>query len=137
MPKLEPLTKKEWKTFTGKAQWDSMMGLRGPDYLTKAGYKIKFSSASVLRWRMRKIIRVGGLVNEIYDRVIIPSNYQYFKIGSWHGEHYYGHIHDAAGYLSVPIIWVDGEKWHEHIHNPASSVYGLYTWAKENEYDHG
>jgi hypothetical protein len=69
--KLIPLTPDEWEGFTPKQKWDVLSALRGPD--VNRSRLIKWFSTSVIRGRMREVIRVGGLVNTDLNLVILPT----------------------------------------------------------------
>jgi hypothetical protein len=101
---LEPLTQEKWDKMEGKARWDSIVALRGPDLV--GSDTLKWFTSSVIRWRLSHIMRVGGLVNNTLGFVLLPS-------GGWAGKnvapfdisHFLGHIHEAADWLEVPIVW--------------------------------
>lgn len=69
--KLKPFTSEEWARLTPKQQWDTIVALRGPDL--RGSDSAKWYSTSVIRGKMRGILRVGGMVNTDLNLMILPS----------------------------------------------------------------
>lgn len=69
--KLTPFSEAEWNRLTPKQQWDTIVALRGPDF--RGSETVKWYTTSVIRGKMRKILRVGGTVNTDLNLVVIPS----------------------------------------------------------------
>jgi hypothetical protein len=111
---LPPLTPDQWINMSAKAQWDSVVALRGPDFVNSDG--LKWLTSSVLRHRMSKVMRVGGMVNKQLPCVIIPKsggNYAeiFGKSTGFNASHFMGHIQEAASWLKVPVITISPERF--------------------------
>lgn len=99
---ITPLTKAEWKGMSGKAQWDVISALRGPD-LSNSG-TIKWFTTSVIRGKLREVMRVGGQVNEDLNLIILPGTFSSpIVAGLFDAEHFLTHISTAASWLSIPV----------------------------------
>lgn len=68
---MVPLTATQWESFTPKQKWDVIVALRGPD--THNSETMKWFTTAVIRGKMRKVMRVGGMVNPDLNLIIIPS----------------------------------------------------------------
>lgn len=129
---LFPLNPEEWKGMHGKAQWDSMVALRGPDYV---GYEtLKFLTTSVIRHRLSDCFRVGGLVNRQIPFIVLPNDNGVAAFGGGKAKfdysHFLNHIQTAAQWLSIPIVFVQGETFKEAISTPGYTK-ALSILAKE------
>lgn len=100
-----PLQKEVWESFDGKAKWDIMSALRGPDFRSQT---LKWFATSVIRGRMREVIRVGGMVNEDLPLVIVPtigsSGFGKFDVSHWRS-----HVVEAANWLQLKHVQVPSE----------------------------
>lgn len=124
--KLTPISEEAWSQFSGKAKWDCVVALRGPDLVYSAN--LKWFTSSVIRYALSKVMRVGGLVNTSLPMVILPENdawggYQVPK-GNFDGGHFLGHILEAAEYLSIPIAKVPAETYNL-VYQPGQHYYDL------------
>lgn len=107
-----PLQKSEWEQFEGKARWDIMSALRGPDFRSLT---LKWFATSVIRGKMQEVIRVGGVVNEDLPFLILPtpnaSGFGKFEVNHWRS-----HVIEAANwlgmryYLSPANLFLDEDK---------------------------
>lgn len=70
--RLKPLSREEWDKFTPKMQWDVKVALRGPDLAMSD--TTKWFTTSVIRGKMRDVSRVGGLINDDLNLILIPSS---------------------------------------------------------------
>ncbi len=96
---LEPISPEKWESLDPKAKWDSIVALRGPDL--RNSDSLKFLTSSVIRWRLSKVMRVGGLVNPHLPFVITASA---FDKSAFSLSHFIGHIYEAAAWLKIPIV---------------------------------
>ncbi len=94
---IVPLTPNEWAALSGKAKWDIMCALRGPDLEHEA---LKWHTTAVIRGKMRECIRVGGVVNYVQGAILLP------RLDARYA-HFHSHIREAAVWLRVPCIHVD------------------------------
>lgn len=128
---LPTLTPDEWKNMNGKAQWDSMVALRGPDY---SGYEtLKYLTTSVIRHRLSDCFRVGGLVNRAIPFVTLPKDQGVAAFGGkakFDFSHFLGHVQTAATWLNIPIVYVSGETFKDAIMSPGHTK-ALSVIAKE------
>ena len=124
---LDQLTDAEWSQMDGKARWDSMVALRGPDYLHSE--RVKQVTTSVIRYRMGGIMRVGGMVNRTLPFVILPDNSQANSSGPFDWCHFLGHVQEAAQWLNIPICWVPSSAWFSVVlgHSSLSWEHSLYS----------
>lgn len=108
-----PLTPDEWERFSGKAKWDVMSALRGPDAdLTR----LKLLTTAVIRGKMRDVIRVGGIVNTCLPFALFPADYAVLIGGSGFGSyegvsHFIGHVRDACGWLGIQTYHIPVDSW--------------------------
>jgi hypothetical protein len=102
-----PITEEEWNAMIPKAQWDSIVALRGPDL--KNSDTLKYFTSSVIRHRMSGIMRVGGMVNRDFPFVIYPQGAKDTSMFS--ASHFIGHIREAAHWLNIPVIMVSQKTW--------------------------
>jgi hypothetical protein len=72
--RMKPLSREEWEKFTPKMQWDIKVALRGPDLY--ASDTTKWFTTSIIRGKMREVCRVGGLVNDDLNLIILPSHFR-------------------------------------------------------------
>jgi hypothetical protein len=113
---LIPLSTKEWDAFTPKQRWDVIVALRGPDVARSE--IIKWFTTSVIRGKMREVMRVGGQVNNDLNLIILPAGMSApdlvarpVKAAGYYGEYFDGpnpiHIGHAkeCGYCS----WLEKE----------------------------
>jgi hypothetical protein len=139
---LPKITQEQWDALNGKGKWDSIVALRGPDFINSG--VLKWFTSSVIRHRMSGIMRVGGLVNSTLPFVTLPSGLYAPRTGNFDAGHFLGHISEAAMWLSVPIAWVEGKvfstvllsssnehyyqaelKLYPHMQEPFKSILGL------------
>jgi hypothetical protein len=100
---LPALTQAEWDAFNGKARWDSIVALRGPDLI--GSETLKWFSTAVIRWRLSGVMRVGGLVNNRLPFVVVPGHSlgrKPFDLSHWSD-----HVITAASWLSIPSYYAD------------------------------
>lgn len=113
---LEPITKTVWASLSDKQRWDVQSSLRGPD-IAVGSDPIKYFSTSVIRGKMRNAIRVGGLVNQDLNLVIIPNGYRLdqgdkpTKKFTFSGNHFFHHVAEAAAILGIPTIWLPSDEY--------------------------
>lgn len=100
---LEPMTEEEWNALSGKAKWDSTVALRGPD-LTGSEL-LKWFTTSVIRFRLSKIMRVGGMVNESLGFVLLPQGGAPHRDDRFDIGHFLNHVTEAAVWLGIPIVY--------------------------------
>lgn len=100
---LVPITEAYWASLDGKAKWDSLVALRGPDLVSSD--VLKWFTSSVLRHVMKEVMRVGGLVNGKVPFVVLPNSYAGWK-GNFDICHFCGHVYEAACWLKVPIVYI-------------------------------
>lgn len=109
---LAPMELTEWEGLSGKAKWDSQVALRGPDLVNSQS--VKLFTTSVIRFRLSKIMRVGGLVNEWLPFVVIPDSPEVGISRSKHEFdwcHFLGHVHEAAEWLGIPRCSIPAADW--------------------------
>lgn len=100
---IEPITLEKWDSMDPKARWDSIVALRGPDLRNSDA--LKFMTSSVIRWRLSKVMRVGGLVNPHLPFVITSGG---FDKSNFSLTHFIGHIYEAANWLRIPSVNIPG-----------------------------
>lgn len=100
---MESITKAFWEGLSGKAKWDSVVSLRGPD-LNNSGM-LKMFTTSVIRHRLSGVMRVGGQVSQL-GCIIIPNGHL-FKGETFDEHHFFTHIQEAAYHLDIPIVTVE------------------------------
>lgn len=118
LPPIEPLTVDQWEKMNGKARWDSVVALRGPDMVNSN--ILKWFTNSIIRHKMSGIMRVGGLVNQSIPFVVIPAPPHREK-GSFDAQHFLDHIHVAAVWLGIKVVQAPRSAW--EIILGASSTY--------------
>lgn len=106
---LTPITEEEWSQFEGKARWDSVVALRGPD-LTNSD-TLKWFTSSVIRYKMSGVMRVGGLVNRQLPFVVLPLGHDLTGSKGFDCAHFIGHIYEAANWLHIPIAPCSPDLW--------------------------
>lgn len=107
---LAPLTSEEWDHMGGKARWDAIVALRGPD-LVNSGV-LKWFTTSVIRHRLSAVMRVGGMVNTQLPCVVLAhGGFGLPSKASFDLEHFRNHIHEAADWLKIPIVWTPEDIW--------------------------
>lgn len=111
--KLAPITKEEWNKLDGKARWDSIVALRGPD--RKPSTALKHITTAVIRYRLSEVMRVGGQVNGALPFCILPDSNACPTPDSFDWEHFIPHIAEACGWLSIPCASVPAEPWFEAV----------------------
>lgn len=122
---MVPLTKEEWDALNPKAQWDSIVALRGPDL--KNSDTLKWFTSSVIRYRLSNAMRVGGLVNSSLPYVVLPKDYPQEKEFSI--SHFTGHIYEAANWLSIPTVNVPGDVYKQLLQNQVNRYKGAVLLA--------
>lgn len=105
---IPPITQSEWEAMEGKAKWDSIVGLRGPDL--RYSDTLKFFTTSVIRHRMSGVMRVGGMVNSKLPFVVLPKDPPK-DLGQFSTTHFVGHIREAASWLKIPAVHVSSKVW--------------------------
>ena len=141
---LNQLSPEKWETFSGKGKWDVLVAMRGPDTYDNRD-AIKWTTSSVLRYVMAKAIRTGGVINEGLPFVVIPAPAATMKksggllIPDWrffNGEHFFGHVQEAADLCGVPVKWMDKDEWVRRIPETSRSLHHLnielLEWAQKN-----
>lgn len=132
---LEPLQQATWDQMSGKARWDSIVALRGPDLVGSDA--LKYFTTSVIRYRLSKIMRVGGMINERLGFVCLPSGLCLSSNPSpFDATHFLNHVMEAAGWLDIPICYVPpdaytvikGSSW-------TSGRIELLSWISKNSDD--
>jgi len=119
---IVPLTEAEWTAMNGKARWDSIVGLRGPD-LVGSGI-LKWFTSSVIRHKMSGIMRVGGLVNQTLPFVVLPSGYDNSrKRANFDASHFIGHVSEAAEWLGIPRAYIGWEDYNKLLITPCGEHY--------------
>lgn len=106
---LTPLTQEEWDELDPKARWDSQVALRGPDLASSD--TLKYFTTSVIRYRMSKVMRVGGMVNSAIPFVVVPYTMPLDKKGGFSISHFTGHILDASMWLKIPRCVVKADTY--------------------------
>lgn len=104
---IEPITSDAWNALSEKAKWDSIVALRGPDL--KSSDTLKYFTASVIRWRLSGVMRVGGMINRYLGCVVIPAAPK--SSSQFDASHFIGHVHEAADWLGVPIVYCGEAAW--------------------------
>ena len=114
---MKPFTKEQWDALPPKGKWDVQVALRGPDL--PAPSVIKWFSTSVIRGKMKEVTRVGGLVNDSLNLIILPSDAKFFKVPSdlkekviiqmgfspfFDQHHFWEHVRVAATWLGIPVM---------------------------------
>lgn len=110
--RLTPITPEDWAKLSPKAQWDSIVALRGPDL--RNSDTLKWFTSSVIRWKLSGIMRVGGMVNDRLPFVVLPGFYDNplsAPKGDFSGSHFAGHVQEAAMWLQVPVVGINPETW--------------------------
>ena len=140
------MTKSKFESLGDKAQWDIKVALRGPD--SHYGETLKWFTTAVIRGKMRGVFRVGGLVNEDLDLVVIPSGelstadkaaYKAAGEFGWNYSHFAEHISTAARWLDIPILLVEAAVWHEAMRESGTKAAAerIFTaaekWAEKQE----
>jgi hypothetical protein len=132
---LEPLKQEEWDGMHGKARWDSIVALRGPDF--RNSQVLKWFTTSVIRFRLSGIMRTGGLVNNQLGFVVLPSN-GIAVDGNFDINHFLGHVTEAATWLGIPICWIGSDLFEKAVLNPSLSqnkaLLLLYNGTVEEPY---
>jgi len=105
---VKPIPKTTWKALDGKAKWDCMVALRGPD--CNDPEHIKWFTTAIIRQRLRIAIRVGGLVNERLGCIIIPDLYSIIA-SPFSLVHFIQHTREAANILEIPVLRIKYELW--------------------------
>lgn len=124
---LKPLTQTEWEAFTPKQKWDVIVALRGPD--VAGSETIKWFTTSVIRGRMRQVMRVGGQVNTDLNLIILPSSWSVSgsvprprpprnPADEW-GRSFHNHIDHSpcafCDYISALMEWEASQRrWESH-----------------------
>lgn len=93
---VTPLTAEQWAAFDGKARWDVLCAMRGPDHEHAI---LKWHTTAVLRAKMREVIRVGGMINYNQSLILIPA-------GAPKRGHFLSHVQAAAHWLGIPMCVV-------------------------------
>lgn len=132
---MESITKAFWEGLSGKAKWDSVVSLRGPD-LNNSGM-IKMFTTSVVRYRLSGVMRVGGQISNL-GCIIIPKG-RLFKDEVFDEDHFFTHIREAAYHLDIPIVGVDANVYKaaldtSNVHS-ACAVFLRYFKEKELKVD--
>lgn len=107
--KLSPMTKDEWAKLDGKARWDSIVTLRGPD--RKHSITLKHITTSIIRYRLSEVMRVGGQVNNSLPFCILPIEHASAPADSFDWDHFIPHIAEACEWLGIQYCYVDGPAW--------------------------
>lgn len=130
IPQLERLTDEEWAALDGKARWDSIVALRGPDVVNSQ--TVKWFTSSVIRHRLSGVMRTGGLVNSRLPFVVLPSGQVALPADrrGFDYQHFSSHIYEAATWLKVPIAYVSGEAWGKML-GRCSHVQALFAFLPE------
>jgi len=102
--RMVPLTPIEWAMFTPKQQWDVIVALRGPD--CKHPEVIKWYGTSVIRGKLRKVMRVGGMINQDLNLIVLPDPLTIASGGLFDGYHFFTHLQEAAEILNIPTAYV-------------------------------
>ena len=122
MDPIKPLTESQWQRLPGKAKWDCVVALRGPDW--EHSDSLKYHTASVIRWKLSGIMRVGGMINEKFPYILIPNSKGFqWHISKWPGfalGHFLTHINEAASYLRIPVIHLGVPAWEALMSQPHS-----------------
>jgi hypothetical protein len=105
---VEPLSQAAWDQMEGKARWDSIVALRGPDL--RNSDTLKWFTTSVIRYKLHQIMRVGGMVNDRLPFVVLPKMHGKDS-GTFSISHFVGHIQEAAAWLNIPRVHVSSEIW--------------------------
>jgi hypothetical protein len=104
----ETLTPDQWSSLSEKAKWDSIVALRGPDLINSEG--LKWFTSSVIRHRLSKVMRVGGLVNQHLGFVVLPDGgYSTAETKPFDIGHFLNHVQEAACWLGIPVVYVAQE----------------------------
>lgn len=131
---LSQVSPEKWEKFSGKAKWDVLVAMRGPDSYDPYE-SIKLTTSSVLRHVMGKAIRTGGMINTSLPFVTIPTpNATQRKSGGllipdwrfFNGEHFFGHVGEAANYCDVPIWYCPRDLWIRLVPEGNGMHEGLY-----------
>lgn len=107
--RLEVLSESEWAAFSGKARWDSIVALRGPDLVNSD--TLKYFTTSVIRYRLSGVMRVGGMVNRQLPFVVLPEGLSKCPKSGFDVTHFYHHIEQAAEWLTIPIVRCSEAIW--------------------------
>lgn len=114
---IKPLSKDSWIQLNPKAQWDSVVALRGPDW--KGSETLKWLTTSVIRHRLSDVMRVGGLINRQLPFVVVPSDGGDAAFGkpknTFDYNHFLSHVVTASGWLSIPVVQVTGGTFSEAV----------------------
>lgn len=102
---MEPLSKSAWEEMGGKAKWDSIVALRGPDM--KGSELVKMFTTSVIRSRLSGVMRVGGQISKL-GCVVAPLD-SLFKGDKFDDYHFFTHVREAAHHLGIPTLLVPAE----------------------------
>lgn len=106
----ETLSKEAWERMEGKARWDSIVALRGPDLTGSEA--LKWFTSSVIRHRLSSVMRVGGLINSQLGFVVLPIGCCMASPDSrFDLSHFLNHVHEAAAWLGVPVVWTSEENY--------------------------
>lgn len=136
MPKsIKPLSKSEWDSFNDKNRWDIFVALRGPDLAGKKGHNLKFLTSAVIRAKVLHLVRgTGGsmMINPDLPCVVVPTSAA--KDGDFDASHFLGHVHDAAGLLDIPIVYVDHNVYWDLIGISSNLIERLKEAAQKTGY---
>lgn len=114
---MTPISKEAWEALSGKAKWDVMSAMRGPDLGNSQAETIKWLSTAVLRSRMSAAIRVGGMVNDDLCGVIMPPALSPSPYIPWWSAHFFAHVKDAANWLDVPVWKLNPDRYYAILHD--------------------
>ncbi len=126
---MTPLTPSEWDLIQGKARWDVLVALRGPD--ARQSDVPKWFSSSVIRGKLRDVMRVGGMINTDLNLVVLVGSSLKGVIGGmksippvaqWDAEHFCGHIQEAAEILGIPCAFLPPEMYVDVMSSPTWRV---------------
>lgn len=108
-----PISPAFWDALPGKGKWDIQVALRGPDVYNPD--LIKWFTTSIIRYAVSSVMRVGGMINSSHAFLLLPSKDDgggpLIGKGDFHWYHFLDHVHEAAAWLAIPIIWVPSDKW--------------------------
>lgn len=97
---MEPISKSTWEEMGGKAKWDSIVALRGPDL--KGSELLKMFTTSVIRHRLSGVMRVGGQISQL-GCIVVPNG-AIIKSDKFDDQHFFAHVREAAYHLAIPIV---------------------------------
>jgi hypothetical protein len=124
---MTPLTKEQWDQLGDKPRWDVIVALRGPDI--PHSETLKWFTTSVIRGKVRKVMRVGGLVNQHLGMVVLPKHpHELMELPTtlkgiedvarvrWSPAHFLQHVAEAADWLSIPVLYIPNDVWMQAMH---------------------